>query len=50
MALIDYPLNHPGSYIRVQTGYHKRCQQPTLPENSYLQGIQDVITHLHGIG
>jgi hypothetical protein len=30
MALIDYPLNHPDSYIRVQTGYYKRCQQPTI--------------------
>jgi hypothetical protein len=30
MALIDYPLNQPGSYIRVQTGYYKRCQQPTI--------------------
>ncbi len=30
MASIDYPFNIPGSYIRVQTTYYKKCMQPTV--------------------
>jgi len=26
----NYPLNTPGSYIRVQTNYYKKCLQPTI--------------------
>lgn len=30
MSPIHYPLNLPGSYIRVQTSYYKKCLQPTI--------------------
>jgi hypothetical protein len=30
MTANNYPLNLPGSYIRVQTGYYKKCMQPTV--------------------
>lgn len=30
MSTIHYPLNLPGSYIRVQTSYYKKCLQPTI--------------------
>ena len=30
MSAKNYPLNLPGSYIRVQTGYYKKCLQPTV--------------------
>ncbi len=30
MSANNYPLNLPGSYIRVQTGYYKKCMQPTV--------------------
>ncbi|WAC11475.1 primase-helicase family protein [Dyadobacter pollutisoli] len=30
MSANNYPLNLPGSYIRVQTGYFKKCMQPTV--------------------
>ncbi len=30
MSETNYPLTQPGSYIRVQTGYYKRCLQPTI--------------------
>ncbi|MEJ7736320.1 MAG: hypothetical protein WKF97_02740 [Chitinophagaceae bacterium] len=30
MSTIDYPLNNPFSYIRVQTNYYKKCRQPTI--------------------
>src|SRR5690349_16466587 len=26
----NYPFNIPGSYIRVQTSYYKKCLQPTI--------------------
>jgi hypothetical protein len=30
MPNADFPFNNPGSYIRVQTTYYKKCLQPTL--------------------
>lgn len=30
MPVIHYPLHLPGSYIRVQTSYYKKCLQPTI--------------------
>lgn len=30
MTTSNYPLNNPGSYIRVQTNYYKKCLQPTI--------------------
>lgn len=30
MTTLNYPLNNPGSYIRVQTNYYKKSLQPTI--------------------
>jgi hypothetical protein len=30
MTTLNYPFNNPGSYIRVQTNYYKKCLQPTI--------------------
>ena len=30
MSSVNYPYNNPGSYIRVQTNYYKKCLQPTI--------------------
>jgi hypothetical protein len=30
MTANNYPYNSPGSYIRVQTNYYKKCLQPTI--------------------
>ncbi len=30
MPDLNYPLNIPDSYIRVQTNYYKKCLQPTI--------------------
>lgn len=36
MSVINFPLNMPESYIRVQTNYYKKCLQPTI-QGEYIE-------------